>query len=138
MVCLAQDVASRIEAAFPVPKGRGATDWKAQGWHVYDNPIEGKLALDDVELMKRLDDIYKDMWDQLQSMELVAMLSNVTGIPGLENDPHLHGAGLHYHPVRPPLIIHAHLYVSMYLSRMLHADLRLLLLSCVLAAWKPP
>ena len=60
-----QEVAARIEAAFPLPTGVSAKDWKSQGWHVYDNPIEGKLALDDVGLMYKHDHIYR--WTTLYS-----------------------------------------------------------------------
>mmetsp|Transcript_22205 Transcript_22205/g.56015 ORF Transcript_22205/g.56015 Transcript_22205/m.56015 type:complete len:400 (-) Transcript_22205:89-1288(-) len=101
-----EEVATRIEAAFPNPEGEGSRAWKAQGWHVYDNPIEGKLALDDVESMEKHDDIFRDMWGELQSTGLVSLLSNVTKIEGLENDPHLHGAGLHYHPPGSRLEMH--------------------------------
>eukprot|EP00282_Hemiselmis_andersenii_P011221 CAMPEP_0114118108 /NCGR_PEP_ID=MMETSP0043_2-20121206/5409_1 /TAXON_ID=464988 /ORGANISM="Hemiselmis andersenii, Strain CCMP644" /LENGTH=388 /DNA_ID=CAMNT_0001210581 /DNA_START=60 /DNA_END=1226 /DNA_ORIENTATION=+ len=101
-----EEVAARIEAAFPDPEGEGSREWKAQGWHVYDNPIEGKLAMDDVRRMENHADVFRDMWKELQSTGLVSLLSNVTGIDGLENDPHLHGAGLHYHPQGSRLEMH--------------------------------
>ena len=47
-----------------------------------------------------------DMWEELQSIKLIDLLSGVTGIDGLENDPHLHGAGLHYHPRGSRLEMH--------------------------------
>jgi len=55
----AQEIASRIDRAFPIPSGKSASSWRAQGWHVYDNPIEGKLALDNIDLMKRHDSIFR-------------------------------------------------------------------------------
>ena len=66
---------------------------------VYDNPIEGKLANDHVEVLGKHDAVFKSMWDVLQSSETIEVVRRITSIPDLENDPHLHGAGLHYHPV---------------------------------------
>jgi len=35
----------------------------------------------------------------LQSDVLLGVLKSITGIKDLEIDPHLYGAGLHFHPV---------------------------------------
>lgn len=55
---LPQEIASRIDTAFPIPDGNSATRWRAQGWHVYDNPMEGKLVVDNIDIMKRHDSIF--------------------------------------------------------------------------------
>ena len=64
---------------------------------MYDNPIAGKLAFD---LIQALDTCFQTAWNVLQSPESVARLRKITLIPDLETDPHVHCAGLHYHPVR--------------------------------------
>mmetsp|Transcript_8728 Transcript_8728/g.13851 ORF Transcript_8728/g.13851 Transcript_8728/m.13851 type:complete len:260 (+) Transcript_8728:116-895(+) len=101
-----EEVAAAIEGNFPKPKGNSTRDWQEEGWHVYDNPIEGKLANDDVESMARHHTVFEKMWRTLQSDKLVALLQKITDIEGLENDPHLHGAGLHYHPRGSRLEMH--------------------------------
>lgn len=63
-----------------------------QSWHAYDNPIEHKYAFDDVS---KMESTFQTLFAQLQSPALVEWVSRVMGIPGLESDPHLHGAGLH-------------------------------------------
>ena len=116
------EVASRIETRFPIPNGTTTSEWIAQGWHVgsttalpcdieknrsliknhclwqvYDNPIEGKLANDDVKAMAQYDPIFGSMWSVLQSRKMIDLVKTITSIPNLENDPYLHW--LHYHPV---------------------------------------
>ena len=88
------------------PVGNQSHEWETQGWHVYDNPIEGKLAHDNLEAMAEHDTVFRYMWKVLQSEALIMLLHNITGIDGLENDPHLHGAGLHYHPAGSRLEMH--------------------------------
>ena len=83
----AYDIAHEIESTFP-------TD--SLEWHVYDNPIEGKLAYDRVDTLDQ--PVIAMAWKALQSSENVELIRRITSIPELENDPHLHGAGLHYHP----------------------------------------
>ena len=91
------DLARALENGFPIREGEGnAGLWRAAGWHVYDNPIEGKLAFDRIEA---LSPAFQTAWNALQAPESVERLRKITRIPDLETDPHLHGAGLHYHPV---------------------------------------
>ena len=66
---------------------------------MYDNPVEGKLAHDNVERMAQHNPIWASLWDVLQSEAMIDMVKQISSIPDLENDPFLHGAGLHYHPV---------------------------------------
>ncbi|KAJ1479443.1 hypothetical protein T484DRAFT_1814200 [Baffinella frigidus] len=42
----------------------------------------------------------QEVWAALQSAGVLSLMQSLSGIVGLEHDPHLHGAGLHYHPVR--------------------------------------
>ena len=99
------EVADRIEKRFPVPFGT-RSEWLQQGWHIYDNPIEGKLACDNVERMGNHDHVFADMWKMLQSDHLLELMSQITRIKDLEQDPHLHGAGLHLHPPGGRLEMH--------------------------------
>lgn len=75
-----------------------------QGWCVYCNPIEIKLTNN-----------YIDSWPPpfrelmlacLQHPDMVRTLRYITGIPNLENDPHMHGGGLHCHPRGGKLDLH--------------------------------
>ena len=62
-------------------------------WVVYNNPIEKKYALTDFSALPQ----YRDLFSMLQTAEFVDLIKKVSGIEGLESDPHLHGAGLHQH-----------------------------------------
>jgi hypothetical protein len=48
-----QDVAEQIYGCFPKAEGTDASQFIKDGWCVYDNPIEGKLA------MNNFDEIHK-------------------------------------------------------------------------------
>ena len=74
-------------------------------WQVYDNPIEGKLANDNIKAMAKHDAIFGSMWTLLQSQDMIEVVKRITAMPDLENDPYMHGAGLHYHPVPFPQLI---------------------------------
>lgn len=72
-------------------------------WHYYNNPIEVKYALDNLNEMPKE---YKDIFHILCMKPFLKTLENITEIKGLEYDPYLHGAGLHAHPVNGRLNIH--------------------------------
>lgn len=72
-------------------------------WHHYNNPIEVKYALDNLNEMPQE---YKDIFHVLCLNPFLKTLENITEIKGLEHDPYLHGAGLHAHPVNGRLNIH--------------------------------
>jgi hypothetical protein len=100
------EVAEHIHNIFPNPKGSSSMEWQKQGWHVYDNPIEGKLAMDNLDKMGEIDEILIKMWDELESKFLINKISEITSISNLEKDPHRHGAGLHYYPTKGKLEMH--------------------------------
>ena len=100
------DVAESIYNCFPKAEGADANQFIKDGWFVYDNPIEGKLAINDFNVMNKHGTILTDVWDMLESSELVDIISNITKIENLEKDPHRHGAGLHCHPPNGRLDMH--------------------------------
>jgi hypothetical protein len=63
------ELADRIELNFPTPKGT-CNEWKQDGWHVYDNPMEGKLIYnlhDNSEMLSKYDRVFPHVWSALQS-----------------------------------------------------------------------
>lgn len=72
------------------------------GWHHYHNPIEKKYAREDVHRSPGVNRLFQIF----QSDEFITMIRHITGIDNLENDPHLHGAGLHAHPREGKLDMH--------------------------------
>lgn len=71
-------------------------------WHKYWNPIEKKYAKNNFDNLP----YYKQLFSSLQSDDFVDHVRKLTGIVGLEADPHLHGAGIHYHPRGGKLDMH--------------------------------
>lgn len=72
-------------------------------WHQYDNPIEVKSVLDNLDEMPTE---YQTIFNLLCVPEFINNLEKITGINGLECDPYLHGAGLHSHTKNGRLNIH--------------------------------
>lgn len=111
---LEEGLARRCCRAFPPPPSASApvndsvADDKKNdpfAWHVYCNPIEVKLANDRPETWDRaLADVIGPRG--LQSDAFLDVLRRMTGVQDLENDPHMHGAGLHCHPVGGKLDMH--------------------------------
>lgn len=91
---LAKDVAERVLHEYPTPS--------ASAWCVYDNPIERKYARNDFDGLPLIARVFST----LQSSATIDAMRTISGIPDLENDPHLHGAGLHYHPRGGKLDMH--------------------------------
>jgi len=100
------NVADEIYNSFPKIEGSDKNLWKNQGWHIYDNPIEGKLTIDDYKIMNNYGEILSNMWETLESADFIETISNITGIENLEKDPYRHGAGLHCHPPGGKLEMH--------------------------------
>lgn len=71
-------------------------------WFRYHNPIEHKYATPDVDGLPHT----KRLFERMQSPEFLDVVRRVTGIPTLESDPTLHGAGLHFHPRGGKLDVH--------------------------------
>jgi Rps23 Pro-64 3,4-dihydroxylase Tpa1-like proline 4-hydroxylase len=86
--------AERIYSEFP-------TDF--ENWYKYENPIEVKYAFDQIETLSK--DV-KDYFYLLSSHPVKNLMTNISGIPDLEYDEYLHGAGLHIHPRHGRLNIH--------------------------------
>ena len=64
-------------------------------WWKYENPLEVKYALDNLELM---DPTISNIFYSLSHGDVVDKFKKIFNIPELEYDPYCHGAGLHMHP----------------------------------------
>jgi Rps23 Pro-64 3,4-dihydroxylase Tpa1-like proline 4-hydroxylase len=74
-----------------------------ENWWKYENPLEVKYALDNLELM---DDVISNVFYSLSHETVIDKFKKLFDIPELEYDPHCHGAGLHMHPRYGRLNIH--------------------------------
>jgi len=101
-----EEFASQIESKFPVPDQSCTSNWRDKGWHLYNNPIEGKFLHNNIPVQSSHDSSFGTLWQALQSSALVDALRSITGISNLVTDPHLYGAGLHYHPPEGRLEMH--------------------------------
>ena len=64
-------------------------------WWKYENPLEVKYALDNLELM---DGVISNIFYALSHDNTIDKFKKIFNIPDLEYDPYCHGAGLHMHP----------------------------------------
>lgn len=71
-------------------------------WFHYNNPIEKKFALNNF----KEEPLYAELFSKLQTDDVVGLLKRITMYGDLEADPHLHGAGVHYHPRGGKLDMH--------------------------------
>ena len=62
-------------------------------WWMYDNPLEKKLAYNDLD---KLPNCFKTFFDYVNSQDFLDWLTVVTGVKNLKSDPTLSGGGLHY------------------------------------------
>jgi Rps23 Pro-64 3,4-dihydroxylase Tpa1-like proline 4-hydroxylase len=83
-------------------------------WYKYYNPIEVKYAFDNIQ---KLPDKLKNIFYLLSTKEISEKFSILSGIDGLENDPYLHGAGLHIHPRNGRLHLHLDYEKHPYLNK---------------------
>ena len=72
-------------------------------WHKYNNPLEVKYAFDNLEEMG---ENTQHLFALFATEQFTNIISNITDISNLENDPYLHGAGLHAHPRNGRLNMH--------------------------------
>jgi len=103
-----EEFAQTVRDNFPVPP-EDQSKWREAGYCIYDNPIEGKLAIDKraLEALPAPEgDEMRKIFELFQSEPFIDLMRQVTTMPELEADPHLHGAGLHYHPRGSRLAMH--------------------------------
>lgn len=72
-------------------------------WSKYNNPIERKLACNNIKLIPSA---IQDILYVLNTQEFVEKVMKITGIQNLEIDPYLHGGGIHSHPDEGHLDMH--------------------------------
>lgn len=90
-----EEFAKELATEFPNP----SDDEK---WNLYKNPIEHKYACNDFSGLKSI----QLAFEVLNSVDFIQLLRRLTGIPDLDIDPHLHGAGLHAYPRGGKLDMH--------------------------------
>lgn len=88
------DVIEKVHESFP------SID---ESWYKYWNPIEVKYANDKINSFPC---VIKDVFYFLSSDTIKNKIGKICGIPTLEMDEYLHGAGLHVHPRNGRLNIH--------------------------------
>lgn len=88
-------VAERAASAFPKPDEMAIA---------FAGLAEVKNA---EQTLSRLDPVYTEIFDGLQSEPFVRWLQTITRIPQLQADPELHGGGLHQGPDGSYLDVHA-------------------------------
>ena len=99
-------------------------------WHFYNNPIEVKYAYDDI---KNLPTNLKKIFYLLSTKEVTKIFSTISGIPDIEHDPYLHGAGLHIHPKDGRL----HMHLDYEKHPFSQKERRLNLILYLSKEWKP-
>ena len=81
------DYYNQIKSSFPSTPD--------ENWWKYENPLEVKYALDNLELM---DPIIGNVFYSLSHESVIDKFKKIFNIPELEYDPYCHGAGLHMQP----------------------------------------
>jgi len=74
-----------------------------ENWWKYENPLEVKYALDNLELM---DNDIRNVFYSLSHEVTIDKFKKIFNIPDLEYDPYCHGSGLHMHPRYGRLNLH--------------------------------
>ena len=72
-------------------------------WWKYENPLEVKYALDNLQLM---DPMVENIFYALSHEKIITKMQHIFNITNLEYDPYCHGAGLHMHPRNGRLNMH--------------------------------
>jgi Rps23 Pro-64 3,4-dihydroxylase Tpa1-like proline 4-hydroxylase len=81
---LQEDVARDLAGFFP--------HFSSDFWYEYNNPIEKKLASDDI---RKFPPLFAKVIHSLNSQDFLKKIEELTGIKDLFSDPYLHGGGLH-------------------------------------------
>ncbi|MHB1956928.1 MAG: 2OG-Fe(II) oxygenase [Sulfobacillus sp.] len=118
---LAPSLAELLSGSFPARDER---------WHEYLNPIEIKYANDSLDDMPVQ---FTDLFYTFCTETVTQMFRRVTGIPDLEHDPYLHGAGLHFHPRGGKLDMHVDYGIHPYSGK----ERRLNLIIYLNRDWQP-
>ncbi len=95
---LKEEYAEKLYNDYPIINQETLNDW-----HIYNNPIEVKYAYDNFEKMPNS---YQDFFHYINTDSFIDKLKVITGIPNLEYDPYLHGAGIHAMPNKGRLHMH--------------------------------
>lgn len=95
---LEEEFALQLAHHFPTPH-----DDPKMSWYLYNNPIECKFACNN---QSELPSPLTALFSLYQSEEFLNLISSISGISNLEQDPYLHGAGAHYHPKGGKLDMH--------------------------------
>lgn len=106
------DAVDQALAVFPGPK--------AMEFYKYDNPLEKKLAMDQLE---RLPDPIVDILAFFNSVPMLKFMEKLTGISGLIPDPYYRGGGIHQIVKGGKLDVHIdfNLHTELNLDRRLNA-----------------
>mmetsp|Transcript_24429 Transcript_24429/g.78499 ORF Transcript_24429/g.78499 Transcript_24429/m.78499 type:complete len:269 (+) Transcript_24429:169-975(+) len=97
---LSDELAREIVDAFPLPH---TSSTAGPSWFIYNNPIECKFTSTDLE---RSPPSIQKYFAAVQSDDFLEVVRGISGIPNLEQDPHIHGAGIHFHPTGGKLDMH--------------------------------
>lgn len=70
--------------------------------HHYSNPIEEKLVISSIDRNPSI----KNVFEAMAGREFIEKMEQITGIRGLEYDPHTHGGGVHRFSTNGKLDLH--------------------------------
>lgn len=98
------DIANDLSDLFPDHMYQtDQTDQTDLSWKCYNNPLEYKYAHNTIDTLPQS---FKNVFTLLQGPVFMDLMKQITGIKNLENDPYLHGAGLHFYPNKGKLDLH--------------------------------
>lgn len=86
----------------------------SSSWKIYNNPLEHKYSHNEINLMPQE---FQKIFEALQNSIFIDLIKKITDIPNLENDPLLHGAGLHFYPKRGKLDLHLDYSLHPFLNK---------------------
>ena len=101
-----EKIAHKLSEVFP---SIGSESWKK-----YNNPLEHKYSHNEIN---KLSEEYQKIFHMLQSDSFINLIKQITNIQNLENDPLLHGAGLHFYPNHGKLDLHLDYSLHPFLNK---------------------